>query len=252
MSNKKLVEFSGTRANLYKECLKEFPHARDEDISIMKKFLKPKQDETVLEIGAGRGFFSNILSNSVKKLIVSDPSKDQLEEVKNLNKKNIILIEAGADELKLNNTKVDAIWSFGAMHHCFNKTKAFQNFARVLKNGGRLVIGDVWNGSTLAKHFDDKVTKYCITGHEVAFWTDEFTESLCYLSGLQKPKIINVNIQWKFNTEKEIGTFLYKLHAMTRTTENECLKGAKEILGIEKKDGFYCLNWPMKIMTTIK
>ncbi len=247
-----MAEFSGVRANLYKECLREFPHARDEDIEVMKKYLAPKENEVILEVGAGSGFFSGILSDMVKQLIVSDPSNEQLDEVKNLKKKNIKLVEAGADTLTLEKETIDAVWSFGAIHHCFNKTKSFQNFARILKKNGRLVIADVWHGSKLAKHFDDKVAKFCVTGHEVAFWTDEFAESLCFLSGLEKPKIYDLNIKWKFKTKEEIGTFLYKIHAMTKTTPQECLEGAEEILGIEKKDGMYCLNWPMKVMISKK
>ncbi len=247
-----MAEFSGIRASLYKECLREFPHARDEDIEVMKKYLAPKEDEIVLEIGAGSGFFSETLSNMVKKLIVSDPSSEQLEEVKKLQKKNVKLVEEGADVLTLEKEVVDAIWSFGAMHHCFNKTKSFQNFARILKKNGRLVIVDVWHGSKLAKHFDDKVAKFCVTGHEVAFWTDEFAESLCFLSNLEKPKIYYLDIKWKFKNKDEIGTFLYKIHAMTKTTPQECLKGAEEILGIEEKTGLYSLNWPMKVMISKK
>lgn len=247
-----MAEFIGERSRLYKECLREFPNAREEDIEVMKKYLAPKDNEVILEIGAGSGFFSERLSKMVKRLIVSDPSNEQLEEVKELKRKNIELIEEGADTLTLGKEKVDAIWSFGAMHHCFNKTKAFQNFARILKKDGRLILADVWHGSKLAKHFDDKVAKFCVTGHEVAFWTDEFAESLCFLAGLEKPKIYDLNIKWKFDTKEEIGTFLYKIHAMTKTTPQECLKGAEEILGIEKKGGKFCLNWPMKVMVSKK
>ena len=84
-----MAEFSGIRSHAYKECLREFPRARDDDIEIMKKYLAPKENETILEVGAGSGFFSRIISDMSKKLIVSDPSKEQLEEVQAFNKKNI-------------------------------------------------------------------------------------------------------------------------------------------------------------------
>ena len=247
-----MVEFSGERSRLYKECLREFPNARNEDIGIMNKYLSPKDSEIILEVGAGSGLFSKVLADRVKKLIVSDPSAEQLEEVKRLNKNNIEIREEGADTLTLGKETVDAIWSFGAMHHCHNKTKAFQNFVRILRKGGRLVLVDVYHGSKLAKHFDIQVAKFCIVGHEVAFWTKEFGESLCYITGFEKPRFYDLNIQWKFNTKEEIGTFLYKIHAMTKTTPRECLKGANEILGIEKKDRMYCLNWPMTVMVSKK
>ncbi len=247
-----MSEFIGQRSELYKEALKEFPHARDQDIEVMKKYLNPQKDEIILEVGAGSGVFSSILSDSVKELIVSDPSKEQLDEVKDLNKTNITLIEAGADKLDLKEDSVDAIWSFGAMHHCFDKISAFKNFSRILKSGGRVVIGDVWSGSSLAKHFDDKVAKYCVTGHEVAFWTDEFAESLCFLTSFKNLKIDFLDLQWIFDSKEDIGDFLYKIHAMTKTTSEDCLKGAEEILGIEEKDGKFCLNWPMKVLVAEK
>src|SRR3989344_8021281 len=83
--NKKKQEFDNLRSKLYREALTEFPEARAEDIQIMKKYLNPKNDERILEIGAGTGFFSphiaDMLGNNGR-LIVSDPSKDQLEEIK--------------------------------------------------------------------------------------------------------------------------------------------------------------------------
>lgn len=248
------VEFSGIRSKLYKECLIEFPDARQQDIVVMKKYLNPKKDETILEVGAGSGFFSGLLADMLTngKLIVSDPSGEQLEAVSSLNKKNVSVVAEGADKLTLENSQVDAVWSFGAMHHCFDKKMAFSNFSRILKKGGRLVIADVWSGSKLAKHFDSQVSKYCVTGHEVAFWSDEFAESLCYLSGFKKPKITNLHLQWKFKTKKEIGIFLYKIHAMTKTTPEECLRGAEKILGIKKDRGYYLLNWPMKVLVAYK
>jgi len=246
------IEFSGIRSKLYKECLREFPHARDEDIEVMKKYLTPKNNETILEVGAGSGFFSVILADLVEKVIVSDPSEEQLQEVKDLGKKNIKIVKDGADTLNLEKEKVDAVWSFGSLHHCFNKTKSFQNFAHILKKNGRLAIADVYHGSKLAKHFDTQVAKFCITGHEVAFWTEEFAKSLCFITGFDKPKIYNLNISWKFKTKKEIGVFLYKIHGMTRTTPEECLRGAEEILGIRKKNRLYCLNWPMVVMISKK
>lgn len=250
-----MAEFSGIRSKLYKECLREFPESRLEDIKVMQKYLKPKSNETILEVGAGSGFFSKVLAEILKKgkLIVSDPSEEQLEEVKGLNKDNIEVILAGADTLDLPKETIDAIWSFGAVHHVNNKKKAFENFARILKKKSRLVIADVFSGSTLAKHFNEKVTKFCITGHKVTFLTKDKANDLCHIVGLGKPEFYDLNIHWKFKTKEEIGLFLYKIHAMTKTSPENCLKGAEEILGIYKdKEGIYCLNWPMTVMISNK
>jgi len=246
-----MTEFSGIRSRLYKQALAEYPKAREEEIKAMKKYLIPKKRETILEVGAGSGFFSGHIADLIGekgKLIVSDPSKEQLEEIRNLNKKNIEILQKGAEEINLKEESIDSIWSFGAMHHSFKKQEAFNNFKRILNKGGKVVIVDVFKDSKLAKHFDEKVDKYCITGHKVEFWTNELAEKLCKSVGLQKPEIINLDIKWKFKTKEEIGDFLYKIHAMTKTTKEECLKGAEEILGVEKIGNLYHLNWPMKVI----
>jgi ubiquinone/menaquinone biosynthesis C-methylase UbiE len=246
------AEFNGIRAKMYADCIDQFSTSREEDIEVMFEYLTPRRNETILEVGAGNGFFSKHLSKVVKKLIVSDPSKDQLKGIKKLDCDNVSVVCEGADVLTMKKNMVDAVWSFGALHHCFNKVDAFKNFNRILKKNGRVVIGDVWSDSNLAKHFDDHIAKYCVTGHEVAFWSDEFAESVCFLSGFAKPVIKDLNLRWKFKKKSDIGKFIYLIHGMTGTTEENCLRSVEKILGIEKKGDYYCLNWPMKILIAKK
>lgn len=251
-------EFDGERAKLYREALQEFPDARAQDIELMRQFLAPKRGERILEIGAGSGFFSKHIADAVGesgKLIVSDPSLDQLEDVKRLKRQNIEVIQFvqfGSETVDLERDNVDAVWSFGAMHHMIQKSKSFGNMHRILRKGGRVVIGDVFNGSKLAKHFDEQVAKYCISGHEVAFWNREYATTLCELNGFTNPVFHDIDIQWKFKSRKDIGAFLYKLHGMTKTTPAECRKGAEKILGVKKVGNEYCLQWPMTIFVTYK
>ena len=152
----------------------------------------------------------------------------------------------------MQNNIVDSIWSFGAMHHCFNKEKAISIFYKILKDDGKIVIADVFSGSKLAKHFDEKVDKYCATGHKVEFWNDKMVKELCKKANFQDVIIKELDIKWKFKTKEDVGIFLYKIHAMIKTTSEECLKGAEEILGIEKQGNLYCLNWPMKLFVDRK
>jgi len=246
--------FNKLRSKLYKEALKEFPEARVEDIEIMKKYLAPKKGETILEIGSGSGIFSGVIADLVGKdgkLIVSDPSKDQLDEIKLLKRGNIEILQKAAEDINLENSSIDAIWSFGAMHHSFKKREALEVFKRILKKDGRIVIGDVFEGSKLAKHFDERVDKYCVTGHKVEFWKEIIVNRLFNEIGLSS-QIIDIPIHWRFKSKEDIGKFLYKLHAMTKTTEREVLSGAEEILGIEKRGDSYLLNWPMKLIITEK
>lgn len=246
------IEFNWLRSKLYKEALQEYPKAREMDREIMETFLNPQKNETILEVWAWSGFFSWEIADKCKKLYVSDPSKDQLQEIKNLNISNIRAIEGWAEELNLPENSVDKIWSFGAMHHCFNKIKAFQNFQKILKLWWKLVIVDVLSGSKLAQHFDDKVAKYCISWHEVSFLSKEYFDSLCFSAWLKNRWTQDLDVKRTFKQEEEIGDFLYKLHAMTKTSIAECLQWAEDILWVTKNDLFYCLNRPLTVFIAEK
>lgn len=246
------IEFNWIRSKLYKEALQQYPNARKMDSEIMKTFLNPQTNEIILEVGAWSWFFSWEIADKCKKLYVSDPSKDQLQEIKNLNKSNIRAIEGWAEELNLPENSIDSIRSFGAMHHCLNKTQAFQNFQKILRPWGKLVIVDVLSWSDLAKHFDDKVAKYCITWHEVSFLSKEYFDSLCFSAWLKNRWTQNIDVKWKFKQEEEIGDFIYKLHAMTKSSIAECLQWAKDILWVTKDDLLYCLNRPLTVFIAEK
>lgn len=254
--NNTIVEFNGIRSAYFREAMTEFPHARDEEAELVQQFLQPKKGEKILEVGAGGGFFSHLIAEKILPgvLTATDPSNEQLTLLTSHQKKNIEIVQGGADSLpsNLEPSSYDAIWTGGSFHHVVNKTNAFQSFANLLKKGGRMVIADVFTGSALAKHFDLEVAKYCITGHEVAFLSEDFADSLCFLTGFQKPQFTQKNIQWKFTSKENLGSFLYKTHAMTKTTPEECYKRAECILGVEHKNGQYCLNWPLTIMITQK
>jgi len=251
------IEFIGLRSSLYKEIMKEMPDAREEELQLCLKHLKPRKDENIVETGAGGGFFTDSIAKAILPgiLVATDPSNEQLEGIPKL--ENIQILPSGADTLPVGHQTLptnyfDAIWSGGSFHHVPNKTSAFKNYFNLLKPGGRLVIADVYAGSKLAQHFDLEVAKYCVTGHEVAFLSREFADSLCHNAGFEKPTFYDGTIQWKFKTRADLGLFLYKIHAMVKTTPEQCLEHAEKILGIEYKNGMYCLNWPLTVLVTYK
>ncbi len=257
----KHAEFDGVRSQLYKEAMNDYPDARKADIETMLKLLHPHPNETVLCFGEGTGYFSPVIAHIAKQVLVTDPSRDQLEALlKQTYSKNIQIKVGGIEELDLPERTFDKVWSFGALHHANNQTKALQNIYGTLKPNGTVVICDVFQGSTLAQHFDEQVARYCITGHEVKFLSDVFARSLCYLAGFrdENVRIVDLPQRWEFATKQDIAIFIYKLHAMIllpgamETKYLQTLNGCERILGIEQKDGKYLLNWPMKALIAKK
>lgn len=257
-------EFVGERARMYELAIAEFPDARRDDIDAMHLYLNPQKGERILGLGEGNGYFASAIAESLGnegKYVVTDPSEEQLENLKvRVMRKNIDVIVIGAEEIDFAEEEFDKVWSFGAFHHCENQTEAMKRVYRSLKKRGKLVLCDVFQGSDLARHFDTQVARYCISGHEVNFLSDDFARSLAYLAGFseEKLRIEELNQKWRFNSGRDLGRFIYNIHAMSLLPGDEDEKaqrvyeGCRDILGIEKRNGQYELNWPMRVLIAEK
>ena len=168
---------------------------------------------------------------------------------------------AGIESMKVFEGQFDKVWSFGAFHHCPNQTEGMKRIYQSLKPGGLAVICDVFQGSSLAKYFDHETAKYSLTGHEVKFLSEDFAKSLCYLAGFEEKKVSINDLpqKWVFDSERDVGKFIYLLHGLTGIPGNEeekylrTLESCKNILGVSKNSSDkYELNWPMKVLKAIK
>lgn len=250
----KSIEFIGKRSSDYRDALSHYANVWLSDIACMKRFLKPVPGESILEVGAGNGYFSGAIAGELGSeglLVASDPSVEQLSGLETeCEFRNIRVVPASADTLDIGINGFDAIWSRGAIHHVIDKTSAFTRFAEVSRPGGRLVIADIFSGTPLARYFDSFIARSCNTGHEVAFLSKEFAESLCALTGWGKPVFYEEITPWEFERREDIGRFLQLLFsAKPEYSAEDCFAAANEHLSVSETASGWALMWPMTVMT---
>jgi len=260
----KQAEFDA-RADRYELALANSPHARDMEFDVVDTHLDPRIRDRIIGIGEGNGKFSRYIAEAVGKegfYFITDPSEYQL---KNLRKRvkglsQIGVEVASAEEINILPESFDKVWSFGAFHHVADQTEAMKRIYDSLKPNGKAVICDVFQGSDLARHFDAQVARYCLTGHEVKFLSDEFARSLCHLAGFQDEKVSlhDLPIEWEFDSKRDLGEFVYYLHAMTNlpgSVEDKidaAYRGCQDILGVVEREDKYFLQWPLKALVAEK
>lgn len=252
----KSLEFMGKRSSDYRNALSDYADAWRPDIACMKRFLNPVAGERILEVGAGNGYFSKAIAEFVGPnglLVASDPSTDQLRELEEMSRYgNIRVVPASADTLDINFDGFDAVWSRGAIHHVTDKTAAFTRFAQVARPGARLVIADIFAGTPLARYFDAFIARSCSTGHEVAFLSHDFAESLCMLTGWGQPVFHEVITPWEFARREDIGRFLQLLFsAKPDYTAEDCFEAADRYLCVSETTSGWALMWPMTVMSAV-
>lgn len=251
------------RAKLYEIALEMSPNARQDDIDTMKGLIKPEKGEICIDVSAGTGFLTKHLLEWTENTVYAvDPSIDQLTILsKNIKSENLKLVtgslaqETKPDKLGILDQiqeKVDFITSFGGIHHVYYQKKFMEHVEKLLKPGGRFVAGDVGDNTALSKHFDDVVTRKCLTSHTARWLSKERLEEL--ISDLPSLTLVRAEIKtqhWVFSSKREMAIFFKGLHAYP-VSDDEVVHDLYDALGYEEKEGKVILNWPMLFFEIVK
>jgi len=106
--------------------------------------------EIVVDIGSGSGFDSLIASTMVGpsgRVIGIDMTTEMLEKARQgaslMDAAHVEFREGLAEELPIPDEFADVVISNGVLNLTLNKTETLREWARILKSGGRLQIGDI-------------------------------------------------------------------------------------------------------------
>ncbi|MEW6993787.1 malonyl-ACP O-methyltransferase BioC [Colwelliaceae bacterium MEBiC 14330] len=110
-------------------------------------WLPNRNDLTVLDLGSGTGFFTDLLASSYEHVIGLDISKNMLKFAKENRNKSIIWLEADAHEIPLKDNSIDFIYSNLVMQWFDPLEQAMSEILRVLKPGGLLIFTTLVDGT---------------------------------------------------------------------------------------------------------
>ena len=102
-------------------------------------WLPQKQDITVIDLGCGTGFFTELLSGNFERVIGVDISSKMLNFTKE-QRKIEHLVAGDAYHLPFQNSSIDLIYSNLVIQWCDNLGHLFNELMRVLKPGGQFVF----------------------------------------------------------------------------------------------------------------
>ncbi len=102
---------------------------------------------TLVELGAGDGYFSRILSRKVKKVLAVDISSKMLMELERKAEeaglKNIYTIEGDSCDMPIEDESADMVFSYMFLHHIEEPMLAIKDMKRVLRPGGKVFLADL-------------------------------------------------------------------------------------------------------------
>jgi len=110
-------------------------------------WLPNSNDLTVLDLGSGTGFFTDLLASSYQQVIGLDLSKGMLRFAKESRNKAITWLEADVHKIPLQDESVDLIYSNLVIQWCDPLDVAIAEMLRVLKPGGKILFTTLVDGT---------------------------------------------------------------------------------------------------------
>lgn len=121
--------------------------ASGEDLEVASRLLKPTMEDTLLDVATGGGHTALFFAPLVRQVIASDLTMQMLKKAQEYiseegGVENVIFREADAEDLPFPAGSFTLLTCRIAPHHFPDLRRALQEFHRVLRRGGRMVIID--------------------------------------------------------------------------------------------------------------
>jgi len=261
----------------YAKANDRFPDVRKAELGRQMFYLNPQQGETIVEVGTGNGILTFPMANAVGKngkVYSFDYRKENLYIALCKNTQALPIIfapqinnpQTGRYDFPFENNSVDKVSTIAAFHHYDDRScntgltgrkKALQEFYRILKFGGKLIIGDIADDTVNQRYFDEEMDNpnspaYCWPrGHPHDFLNKDIALRLCGETGFKNIEFRVERTPLVFDSKREAGEFFHMIHN-AKGSPSESLQIAKKRLGLEKIKNKYKVGWYLFYLTAEK
>lgn len=133
----------------FQELVQRFENPEREEWQKPEKvlaFIGDLKGKTIIDIGAGTGYFVFRLSDEAEKIIAADADERFIEYIDDKNKKhrkkNLITRKAEYESAPVSENEADVVMMVNVYHHIENRVAYFKKVLTGLKNGGVLIVVD--------------------------------------------------------------------------------------------------------------
>ncbi len=133
------------------------------------------------------------------------------------------------------------------------RQRALDEFYRVLREGGILVICDVAHRTAPQRYFDaiDNPVYCHPRGHPHDFLDEDVAKELCQKAGFKDVKFEIERVPWIFDDEEQTKEFLHTIHN-AKCSPEESLEIAKQHLPYTEIGGRKQIGWELFYLTAKK
>ncbi len=220
------------RGHLYNEANSIAPRARIDETSCLLDWLKPSPGETIVVTAAGGGYdamaIAEYLAPHRADIICVEPSRRFSREIPS----SFRVFNDPLDRISLPDECADAVVNLAALHHCQPFDALLDEWGRLLRPGGSIVIGDVEAGSANGEFLNRFVDQMTPGGHDGTFLVPGVIGAYFASRGYVEVKERLEAYQWYFEDRESLRAFASRIFGMSKASPEEVESGLERYLGI--------------------
>ncbi|MEO9871656.1 methyltransferase domain-containing protein [Ekhidna sp.] len=230
-------EIFNKRGKSYQLAMEKYPLARDAEFLAIVKRLDQKPTSIVLDLPAGGGYLEKYLNPDVTYLAYdfSGEFDDNHSSIK----------KCKESKVNIEDETIDEIVSLAALHHIVDREAFYSEMYRVLKPGGKLIIGDALVGGKLDSFLNGFLNKWNSMGHAGRFIQDSDIEEISK-AGFDVTSAKD-DYMWNFENQEEAQDFFRLLFCLDLNPSNDELMEALKELGT-KKANYFSVDWGLAFL----
>lgn len=156
-------------------------------------------------------------------------------------------VSAGTwQSLRFDDASVDVVLCLAALHHVFPGREAFyRECRRILTDNGRLVIGDVAQGSNADRFLSEFVHERSPEGHVARFFREDIDAPEIESSGFRVTHWEQRDYTWSFPDRRTAVAFCRGLFRLGAAPDEDIEDGLASYLGLAEGDDGVALGWQL-------
>lgn len=241
-----------SRGHSYNEAMARWPLAREAERVALLQRLECRPGQTIVDAPAGGGYVADGVAASLDgnvRIVCVEPSARFAGPIAGRHRTLVNQL----DKVELPAQSVDRVASLAGLHHIEDRRSIYREWARLLKRGGRIAVGDVASDTGTGEFLNIFVDRHTPGGHAGIFIEQsEFIDDL----GAAGFSVVEESLQrvpWRFTDLESLGKFCKRLFGIETADVHTTIRELDRLVGIGREaDGEIALQWELRFATAVR
>jgi len=227
--------------NNYHEAMLLCPGARAYELRRPLQLAAPQDGEVIVDFPSGGSYLGDYLRELAGGAILQP-----VEHVSAYLEGDRTILKGSWDRLPFGDHEVNVVVTLAALHHVMTGRVAFyRECHRVLAPQGRLILGDVEEGTSAGLFLDQFVDRYSSQGHEARFLVRDVEVAKIEEAGFKVVEYEVTPFYWSYPDRETAIQFCRRLFRLDLANNEQIWQGLSDYLGIYEGGREVRMNWQL-------